>query len=87
MKVGADGLLLEVIVPVSLGDFQTSQEFTVIRSLTADSILGAGFLVKYGAVIDCSTATLTLGDNPRRQVPISIGQTEFGRTMPTALKT
>ena len=53
--VGADGLPLEVVgqvtVPVSLGDFQTSQEFTVVKSLTADCILGADFLVKHSAIV------------------------------------
>ena len=88
--VGADGLPLEVVgqvtVPVSLGDFQTSQEFTVVKSLTANCILGADFLVKHSAVIDCRTATLALGDSPRWQVPISIGQTEMGRAMSIALE-
>ncbi len=65
MTVRADGLPLEVVgcvsIPVSLGKFQADQEFTVVNSLTVDRILGANFLVKHGAVIDCKTNVLYLG--------------------------
>ena len=78
--IGADGLPLEVVgkvtLPVSLDRFQAQQEFTVVRFLTADCILGADFLVKHGAVIDCRNATLTIGDQPRLQVPISFNHTQ-----------
>ena len=73
--VAADGLPLEVVrqvtLPVSL---EADQEFTVVQSLTADCILEADFLVKHCAVIDCKTATLTLGRNSRSEVPISLGR-------------
>jgi len=78
--VGADGLPLDVVgqvvAPVSLGEFQAVHEFTVVRSLTTDCILGADFLTKHGAVMDCRAATLSLGDIPRLQVAISVGKAE-----------
>jgi len=64
----------QVTLPVSLGHFEADQEFTVVQSLTADCILEADFLVKHCAVIDCKTATLTLGSNSRSEVPISLGR-------------
>ena len=76
--VAADGLPLEVVgqvtLPVSLGNFKADQEFTVVQSLTVDCILGADFLVKHCAVIDCNTATLTLGSSSRSEVLISLGR-------------
>ena len=46
--VGANGMPLEVIgrvtLLVKLGDFQADQEFTVVRNLSVDCLLGANFL-------------------------------------------
>ena len=73
--VAADGLPLDVIgrvvVPVSLGQFNADQEFIVVERLSVECILGADFLVKHGAVIDCRAGTLALGHQPRLVVPIS----------------
>ena len=46
--VGANGTPLDVVgktnMTVSLGAFTTEEEFTVIRNLTVDCLLGAEFL-------------------------------------------
>ena len=76
--VAADGLPLEVVgrvvIPVSLGQFKADQEFTVVERLSVGCILGADFLVKHGAVIDCKAGTLALGEHPRLVVPIFTAQ-------------
>ncbi len=66
-------------IPVSLGEFQANQEFTVVKSLTADCILGADFLVKHNAVIDCRANILYLGGASQLQVPISVSQSSRGK--------
>ena len=74
--VAADGLPLEVVghigIPISLGKFGADNEFTVVKNLSVECILGADFLVRHDAVIDCRENTLALGDNLRCEVPISI---------------
>lgn len=65
-------LLAKVTVPISLGKFKVRHEFAVARSLTTDCTLGADFLLQYGAMINCSTGTLTLGDSFRLEVPVCI---------------
>ena len=76
--IAADGLPLEVVgnitISVSLGKFRADQEFTVVKNLSVECILGGDFLVNNSAVIDCRESTLTLGNSPRCQVPISIAQ-------------
>ena len=76
--VAADGLPLEVVgkveIPVALGDFRTNQDFTVVKNLSVECILGADFLVKHGAVIDCKESTLALGNDIRCEVPITVAQ-------------
>ena len=60
--VGANGMPLDVVgktkMAVSLGSFTTEEEFTVIRNLTVDCLLGADFLKEHSAVMDCRTSTL-----------------------------
>ena len=46
---------------VSLGPFTCKYTFVVIHDLTVDCLLGADFLKKHGAVIDCKSGTLSLG--------------------------
>ena len=65
---------MEISVSVSLGKFRADQEFTVVKNLSVECILGGDFLVNHSAVIDCRESTLTLGNGPRCQVPISIAQ-------------
>lgn len=76
--VAANGLPLEVvgqvILLVSLRNYKADQRIIVVQYQTANCILGADFLVKHCAVIDCNTATLTLGSNACWEVPISFGR-------------
>ena len=89
--VGADGLPLDVVgqvvAPVSLGEFQAVHEFTVVRSLTTDCILGADFLTKHGAVMVCRAATLSLGDVPRLQVESQLARKSQIRNSPKSTRT
>ena len=75
--VGANGMPLDVVgrakIAVSLGSFCTEEEFTVIRNLTVDCLLGADFLKEHGAVMDCQSSTLSIGKDPRCQVPMFMG--------------
>ena len=61
--IAANGLPLEVVgnitVSVSLGKFRADQEFTVVKNLSVECILGGDFLVNHSAVIDCRESTLT----------------------------
>ena len=79
--VGANGMPLDVIgkmkVPVTLGPFSAEEEFTVThdQNLTVDCLLGANFLKKYGAVMDCRSSKLSIGTNSSRHcVPMFLGQ-------------
>ena len=77
--VGADGLPLQVMgqttATVSLGTFQVKQEFTVVKSLTVDCILGADFLLEHNAIIDYKAGQLTLSEGKREfEVPIALSR-------------
>ena len=68
--IAANGLPLEVMgrvkIRITLGEFQADQVFTVVKELSVECILGADFLVKHAAVIDCKARTLAVGENPCR---------------------
>ena len=55
--VGANGIPLNVVrrakITLSLGSFSIAEEFSVIRNLTVDCLLGADFMKEHGAVMDC----------------------------------
>ena len=76
--VGASGMPLDIVgkvkMAVSLGLFSTEEEFTVIRNLTVDCLLGADFLKEHGAVMDCRTSTLSIGEKSRYHVPMFMAQ-------------
>ena len=63
--VGANGMPLDVVgrttMTVSLGSFNAEQEFTVIRNLTVECLLGADFLKEYGAVWIAEIVSFPLG--------------------------
>ena len=63
--VSANGMPLDVRgqvkLVVSIGSFTCEHTFIVICDLTVDCILGADFLKKHGAVIDCKSGILSLG--------------------------
>ena len=76
--VGANSVPLDVVgrakIAVSLGPFTSEEEFTVIRNLTVDCLLGADFLKDHGAIMDCRSSTLSIGKKPRCHIPMIIGQ-------------
>ena len=59
-----------------LGEFRTEHRFTVVGNLSVEWFLGADFLVKHSAVIDCKANILVLGKVWRITVPISIALNE-----------
>ena len=65
LTVSANGTSLhvqgQIQLLVSLGPFTYKHAFVVIHDLTVDCLLGANFLKKHGAVIDCKSGTLSLG--------------------------
>ena len=56
---------------VSMGSFTCEHKFIVICDLAVDCLLGANFLKKYEAIIDCKNGKLTLGAHV---IPIYIEQ-------------
>ena len=77
--VGANGMPLDVVgkvkFPVTLGPFSAEEEFTVTQNLIVDCLLGADFLKKHGAVMDCQSSKLSIGTNSSRHcVPMFLGQ-------------
>ena len=69
--IGANGMPLDVVghVPleVTLGEFQQKQDFVVVRNLSVDCLLGADFLFRHGAVVDCTSRRLSLAGT---EIPI-----------------
>ena len=76
--VGANGTPLDVVghttLMVSVGSFHTRHQFTVVKHLTVDCLLGADFLQDYGAVLDYRNHTLTLGTQICHNIPITLGK-------------
>lgn len=77
--VSANGDPLEVMgkvmLAVSLGSFTAKQEFTVVRHLTVDCLLGADFLQTYSAVLDCGNSILQLNSEEEHYtIPITLGK-------------
>ena len=46
-----------------MGSFQDEHEFTVVRELTVECLLGADFMEKNDVLIDCRRKCLQLGSN------------------------
>ena len=63
--VSANGVTLDVKgqikLLVSLGPFTCEHTFIVIRDLIVECLLGADFLKKHEAVLDCKSGKLSLG--------------------------
>ena len=65
----------KVKFPVTLGPFSAEEEFTVTQNLIVDCLLGADFLKKHRAVMDCQSSKLSIGTNSSRHcVPMFLGQ-------------
>ena len=76
--VGANGTPLDVVgqttVTLQLADFRVDHEFTVVHSLTTDCLLGADFLQRHGAILDCCNNTLSLGQALKTIIPINLAK-------------
>ena len=76
--VGANGTPLDVVgkvnIGVSLGSYSVEEEFTVIRNLTVDCLLGADFLKEHCAVMDCRSGTLSIGKERQYRIPMFTDQ-------------
>jgi len=63
--VGANGTPLDVqgqvTTNVAIGPFRATQDFVVVAGLTVDCLLGADFLLRHGAVLNCKARTLQIG--------------------------
>jgi len=60
-----NGILLDiqgqVTTNVAIGPFRATQEFVVVTDLTVYCLLGADFLLRHGAVLNCKARTLQIG--------------------------
>ena len=80
--VSATGAPLDIsgraTLPVSLGTFTVTHEFTVVRHLTVDCLLGADFLMRYKAIVDCGNSVLHLTNREHQYtIPITQGAHTF----------
>ena len=82
----------EIKLVVSIGSFTCEHTFIVICDLTVDCLLGADFLKKHGAIIDCTNCKLSLGThvvpihtglqtiplqrNPAEKIPVTVVSTQ-----------
>ena len=82
--VGANGLALDVTgqvtLPIVLGGLQLSHSFSIVRHLPVDCLLGADFLIKNQAIIDCNRMVLQLGINI---IPITGNNDDLKSSLPT----
>ena len=74
--VSANGSPLDIvgqmIVAVTLDNFTTDHTFTVVRNLTVDCLLGADFLKRHAAILDCGRSTLMLGRGMQVVIPLTL---------------
>ena len=76
--VSATGAPLDIAdratLSVSLGTFTVTHEFTVVRHLTVDCLLGADFLKRYRAIVDCGNSVLYLTNrDDQYTIPVTQG--------------
>ena len=74
--VGATGTPLvvkgHVTLSVSMGQLTVMHEFTVVQNLSVSCLLGADFLRRYSAIVDCGNCLLHLSHRQQRHtIPIS----------------
>ena len=73
--VGANGaprldVVGQITVLLQLDDFKVDHQFTVVRNLTVDCLLGADFLQKHSTVLDCHNNTLSVGQKFQTVIPM-----------------
>ena len=87
--VSATGAPLDIAgratLPVSLGTFTVTHEFTIVRHLTVDCLLGADFLKRYKAIVDCGNSVLYLTDREHQYtIPVTQGAQLLQQVPPTS---
>ena len=74
--MGANGTPLDVVgqttVSLQLGDFKVDHHFIVVNNLTVDCLLGADFLQTHGAVLDCCSNILSVGQDFKVVIPMNV---------------
>ena len=50
----------KAVLPVTVGSLEFEHEFTIVRNLTVDALLGVDFLTRHQATVDCVKGCLTL---------------------------
>ena len=76
--ISATGAPLDIAgratLSVSLDAFTVTHEFTVVRHLTVDCLLGADFLKRYRAIVDCGNSVLHLTNRDHQYtIPVTQG--------------
>ena len=79
LAISANGAPLDItgqaILSVTLGALTVTQEFTVVCHLTVDYLLGADFLKKHKAIVDCGSSVLHLTSREAQYtIPITLGK-------------
>ena len=79
VAVSANGAPLDIagqaILSVTLDPLTVTQEFTVVHHLTVDCLLGADFLKKHNAIVDCGSSVLHLTSREAQYtVPITLSK-------------
>ena len=59
----------QMTVNLQLGDFKVDYPFIVVNTLTIDCLLKADILQMHGAVLDCHSNTLSVGQNLEVVIP------------------
>ena len=81
LAVTANGTPLNVVgqitLTVTMEQFSCNHTFVVINNLTGNCLLGADFLRKYEAILDCQNGTLVLGAHT---IPIHAGYSHTTQT-------
>ena len=64
VALSASGHSLDVVgkavLPITVGSLEFEHEFTIVRNLTVDALLGVDFLTRHQATVDCVKGCLTL---------------------------
>ena len=59
----------QMTVNVQLGDFKVDYPFIAVNTFTIGCLLGADYLQMHGAVLDCHSNTLLVGQNFEVVIP------------------
>ena len=62
----------QTVVTVTLDNFTVNHNFTVVNNLTVDCLLGADFLERHAAILDCGRNTLMVGRETQIVIPLTL---------------